>query len=61
MREKIYGSNNVCSHGGYARISIPPEVLDDDDIEIEVGDEVSFVGRFDENGERLVLETEGDN
>lgn len=56
MKEKVFGSNNVRPHNDYASLSIPPQVLDDDEFNIGVGTEVAFVGRVDEDGKRLVLE-----
>lgn len=56
MREKVFGKNSVVANGEYGRLSVPPEVLDDEEFEVDVGTEVVFVGRQDDDGKRLVLE-----
>lgn len=58
MREKVFGSNSVCPHGDYYRISIPNTVIEDDDFEVDLGTELKFVGRIDDDGKRIVLEIE---
>lgn len=54
--KKQYGSNAVRRHNEYAAISIPPDVMNDLD-EVEIGDELEFVGLKESDGNTtLVLE-----
>lgn len=52
---KVYGSNTIAENGDYARVSIPPQVMDDRD-GFEPGAEVEFKAFIDEDQNTLVLE-----